>query len=102
MASASEIAEVRSNTNEPLDVEPYTDSAIGLLIDENGVMRASAVIWRRKAAAYADMVNVSEAGSSHALGELQDKALKMAQEFESSEASGGMTNRPRVKKIERT
>lgn len=87
MASSLEIAEVRENTDEPTQ-EEWSDPRIGELIDENGVAQASAIIWRKKAAKYAELVDVSEAGASHSFSDLQDKALKMADLYEHASIIG--------------
>lgn len=100
MASASEIAEVRENTDERTQ-ENWSDPQISDLIDASGVNTASAIIWRRKAAAYAKLVDVSEAGSSHAFSDLQGKAIKMAETFEASAAVSEDVGRAKVKVIDR-
>lgn len=106
MADAGQVAEVRSNTDEPKDSEDFTNTILEGLIDAHGVNGASAIVWRRKAAKYAELVNVSEAGSSHALGDLQKKALDMATLYEGLAQSevgttGGATGRARVHVIDR-
>ncbi len=80
MASAEEIAEVRDNTDEPTSVN-FDDSVINALIDASGVERASEIIWLKKAARLADLVNMSEAGASRSYGDLSRNALTMAKEF---------------------
>lgn len=106
MADASQVAEVRSNTDEQSDSDDYTNTIVETLVDALGVNGASATIWRRKAAKYAQLVDVSEAGSSHALGDLQRKALDMATLYEELAANevgttGGATGRVRVHVIDR-
>jgi hypothetical protein len=97
MATPEQVAEVRENTAE-LDPENWGDDAIGLLIDEQGVNGASATIWRKKAASYAGLVNVSEAGSSHSFSDLHKSALAMEAKFASMEDIGGVvTDSGRVK-----
>lgn len=86
MATPEEIAAVRSFTNEPMD--PPSDADIGMLVDQYGVEGATSIVWQQKAAKYADMVNVSEAGASHSFSDLMDHALKMASKF-AAEAGGG-------------
>lgn len=44
--------------------------------------RAAASIWRGKAAQYAELVNVSESGSSRSLGDLHKNALAMANMYD--------------------
>lgn len=99
MATTSEIAEVRANTDEPRDSEEWPNDKIGSLIDAHGIDAASAIIWRRKAAEYAKLVNTSEAGASHSFGDLQAKALQMAAVFEQDASAAG---RVKVKTIERS
>src|SRR6266540_533220 len=89
MATPDQIAEVRSNTHEPDASKGFSDLVVGELIDGNGVIGTSAIIWRKKAAIYADMVNMSEAGSSVALGDLQKKALEMAKLYEEVAGQSG-------------
>lgn len=80
MATAAEVAEVRENTNEPTE-ETYSDSYVEALVDSGTVASASAVIWTRKAAVYAELVDTSEAGASLKLSDLHKNALTMATKF---------------------
>lgn len=82
MANADAIAEVRRNTDEP-DETRYPNTTVSTIIDSSSILRASASIWRWKAAEYAKMVDVAEAGSSHALSDLYDNAMRMVEHFES-------------------
>lgn len=82
MATAEEIAAFRLLIDEQTDKDPYTDSALNARLDTAASTQAlAAEIWTEKAAAYAALVNTSESGSSRSLGDLQDKALKMAETF---------------------
>lgn len=82
MATAQEIADFRLLIDEADDKLPYTDAALGTRLDVASSPQALAsTIWTEKAAAYAALVDVSESGSSRALGQLQDKALAMAKTF---------------------
>lgn len=67
--------ETDSSTFSATDLARYINNRFG---DLNA---AAFDIWTEKAATYAKLVNVSEAGSSRALGDLQDKALKMAAHY---------------------
>lgn len=106
MASAGDIATVRQDINE-LDDTVFSDESIGLLIDANGVTGATAALWRRKAAIYADQVNTSEAGASRALSDLNKHALAMAASWDAlktaevTEAAGGKA-RAKVHKVVRS
>lgn len=86
MATGADIAEVRRNVDEQSD-DTYSDDYISALVDAGSIASASARIWRQKAAAYADLVNVSEAGSSHQFSDLSKNALAMAASFD-VQASG--------------
>lgn len=81
MATADEVAEVRRNVDEPDDAR-FGPQVIAGLVDGLGVLRTSATIWRWKAAEYHKMVNISEAGSNHALSDLYSHALEMAKMYE--------------------
>jgi len=74
VADPSDINDVRLNTNEPSD-EDYDNTVLSDFIDALGVAGASAKVWGLKAAKYADLVDVSEAGSSERFDQLWKKAL---------------------------
>lgn len=85
MATPEEIAALRAMIGEPNDVEPWTDAALGALIDANdGDLNVSAYTsWTNKAATYSGMVDTTESGSSRRLSQLQEQALKMAAHYQS-------------------
>jgi hypothetical protein len=89
MATAEQIAELRLKISEPDNVEPYTDQVLSDAIDEaNGDTNAVAgSIWQTKAASYAEMTDISEAGSSRKNSQLYKQALEMADYF-SSQSEG--------------
>lgn len=104
MATAAEVAMVRLNINEPTQ-DPYTDEAIGALVDELGtVQAASAALWRAKAATYATLVDETEAGTSHAFSDMHKNALAMAKAFDANDAvlNPLVPSGPRVRVIERS
>lgn len=81
MASQADIREVRENINEPTDAV-YSDDRIGELIDDLGSTdAASARLWQKKADAYADLVNTSEAGSQRSLSDLYKHAIERAEYY---------------------
>lgn len=106
MVDASQIAEVRENTDER-DDETWSDAAISELIGATGSVNVtSAIIWRRKAAKWAELVDVSEAGASNAFNALMQKALDMAAQYDlaaivDAETSGSAVTRVKVKVIDR-
>jgi hypothetical protein len=85
MATADQVAEVRENTSEPTP-DPFTDAEIGALIDTlASVNLASSVIWSRKAAGYAELVDTAEAGASRKLSDLYDRAILEANRWKAKE-----------------
>jgi hypothetical protein len=85
VATSSQVAQVRENTNEPTQ-DPYTDTEVGVLVDSLGsVNLASAAIWSKKAAAYADVVNTTEAGARRDLSDLYDKAIAESKRWKAAE-----------------
>lgn len=102
MASASDIAQVRINTNES-GLDPYTDDIVGDKIDALGVAGASASIWQEKAGAYAELVDVTEAGASHKFSELHKNALAMFTHWSTQQVSEiPVVSAPIVRVIERS
>lgn len=80
MASAEQIAELRRKISEPDDVAPYTDVALGVMIDEasGDVNYVAGNIWEEKGSLYAEMTDITEAGSSRKNSQLYKNALEMA------------------------
>lgn len=75
MASTSDVDQVRRNANIDADDEKWTFSVISAYVDLVGVAGATARLWDEKAATYADLVDISEAGAQERLGQLHDHAL---------------------------
>lgn len=101
MASAGDILDVRRNTYE-LTTDNYSDENLSDLIDAKGVAGASAEVWGEKAAKYADLVDVTEAGASHKFSDLHKNALTMQGFWTTKIEVTDLTfGRPKVKKIER-
>lgn len=103
MASASDIAIVRRNVNESTDVT-FDDAYLSGLIDTHGVAGASAIIWREKAARFAELVNTSEAGASHSYSDLHKAALTMSKTYdaEATEIVAPVAYGIRVRRIVRS
>jgi hypothetical protein len=80
MASASDIAALRLLIAEP-DETSYTDIALGARLDAAGASQYSVAydIWLEKAAATAELVDVSEGGSTRKMGDIYEQALGMAE-----------------------
>lgn len=59
-----------------------TDEQLNSIIDsESTIQGAAAQVWQIAAGQYADLVNISEAGSSRSLGQLHQNALDMAKYY---------------------
>lgn len=102
MASVSDIATVRQNVNESTN-ETYSDEVIGAMVDASDVAGATAAIWRQKAARYAELVDVTESGSSHRYSDLHKNALAMAKSWDRPvDELIAERNVVRVKRIERS
>lgn len=102
MASPGDILIVRTNTNEPNNVPPFTDDYLSGLIDAEGVVGASATIWEQKAAKEATSVDVTEAGASHKFSSRFEQARKMAELWRAQAGTEEPQTTVRVKKIERS
>lgn len=104
MASSSNIATVRKNTNEIVESK-WTDNLLDGLIDQFGVAGASAKVWEQKAAEAAELVNTTEAGASHAYSDLHKHCLEMAEYWYDQQDQEDnplpVNTRVRVKVIER-
>jgi hypothetical protein len=78
MATQEEINEARAlvpDTN-------LTDDQIGAIIDGSDCMnQAVGKMWGELAGRLANLVNISEAGSSRSMGDLQKNALSMAKYY---------------------
>lgn len=102
MASQADIDTVRFNTSEqPKEESAYSDEYIGGLVDNYGVDVASATIWHQKASDYAELVDVSEAGSSHKFSDLHKNALTMARSYLDKEKAAEelILGRPRARVV---
>lgn len=82
MATVDQIAALRLLIAEDTE-EFYADSALSTRIDsaQNNLDQVAYEIWVEKAARYAGLVSISEAGSSRSLSDLHDNALRMVSLF---------------------
>lgn len=108
MASKAQVAELRDLTS--VTIDDYNNDVLNEMIDslDGSVNAAAASIWRRKAASYSSLVDVSESGSSRSMSQLFKQAKEMAMYFqgladaETAEvAIPTVSGRTRVKAIER-
>lgn len=79
MATAQELATLRDYINEPDDENGWTEEKLEAYLTTYGSLyRAAGAAWSVKASGYAELVNVSESGSSRSLGDLFDRARNMS------------------------
>lgn len=96
MAEQGDIDRVKRLTD---GAEGYTDAQISAALDAGEDVRSlTHRIWQEKAATYASLVNVSESGSTRAMGDLYKNALAMSEKFKSEDATvvGGAVKRTRA------
>lgn len=81
MASIADVRKLRALIAEP-DDSSYSDQALATFLEgSSGPESVAYEIWVEKAAKYAELVNISEAGSSRAMGDLHEQALTMVRHF---------------------
>lgn len=100
MATDQQIAEVRANTNEPDNVAPYTNDFIGGLIDSYGVTEAERKVWISKRNTAADLVSISEGGSSRQMQQVFEHYNAIVASYGEDDNIGG-ARAPRTREITR-
>lgn len=82
MASNDEYLQLRRKTGE-VDSDTYTDTDLDIFIERSAgdLDGAAAMIWGEKASAYADLVTISEAGSSRQNSDLFKHAIEQRDYF---------------------
>lgn len=82
MASEDQIRDVRERVAEPDDSNGWSDERLGRVIDDSTTLNAAAArVWSEKAAVFAELVDVSESGSSRKLSDLRKNALEMSTHY---------------------
>jgi len=102
MATQEEIDQARALVPDT----KLTDEEIGAIIDSSDCMnQAVGKIWGELAGTLSNLVNISEAGSSRSMGDLQKNALNMVKYYADLGCGNTITPntpRTRVGKIVRT
>lgn len=96
MATNDDYLRLRRMTGE-VGSDTYTDTDLETFIDAAGSLEAAAArIWGEKASAYADLVDITEAGSSRKNSDLFSHAKAQQEYFSgiSGDAGGGGTGVP--------
>jgi hypothetical protein len=101
MATQQDIAIVRANTNEPNNVAPFTDDFISQLVDSFGTTEAEHKIWIAKRNQAADLVQISEGGSSRSQQQIFEHYSKIVAGYETDETITGGRRAPRTREIVR-
>lgn len=82
MADEEDIASVRRKIGDVIEPYKYTDETLGQLLDDTGnVNRVASMLWREKASEYAELVDITEAGSSRKNSDLFKNAQAQAEWF---------------------
>jgi hypothetical protein len=59
-----------------------TDGELGLILDSSACLnQAAGKLWGQMAGGYAQLVNISEAGSSRSMGDMHKNALSMSKYY---------------------
>lgn len=100
MATAEQIAELRLLIAEPTG-DVYTDEILSTIIDaRSGEMNGAAYdVWVQKAAAAAELVDITEGGSSRKMGDVYEQALSMARHFANATPGGTAPDAPRYPRL---
>lgn len=99
MASEADIAKLRLLIGEP-DSEVYSDEDLSTRIDTADDMNKAAYeVWVEKAAAAAELVDISEGGSSRKMGDIYEQALSMARHFGSQVPGGVEPDAPKYTRV---
>lgn len=95
MATPQQIAELRLEVKEADNVAPYTDEFLGGLFDAYGVTGAAQRVWVAKRNAVANLVDISEGGSSRKMSQLFDNYEKIVNSYQTTiETTAEAARRP--------
>lgn len=103
MATAEQIARLRRMTGEVEPDSEYVDQALNDLIDEvNGNLNVAASrVWGEKASMVADLVNITEAGSSRSNSDLFKHAKDQQAYYAGLSGDGATPGSSTTRRIER-
>lgn len=102
MATAEQIARLRRMTGEVEPDSTYTDQQLGDTIDEVGELNlAASRVWGEKASMVADLVNISEAGSSRSNSDLFKHAKDQQAYYAGLSGDGATPGSSTTRRIER-
>ncbi len=102
MAAEEQVLALRELIAEPDDSNGWTDERLGRAIDAAATVNAAAsAVWYQKAAIFANLVDVSESGSTRKLSDLRKNAMEMAAHFGSADGAVDTGNSPVMQRIRR-
>lgn len=95
---AKTLADLRELINEPVNAEPWTDEYLAGRIEgwEGTLEMLAGRLWTKKAAMYADLIDVKEGNSDRKLSQLHKQALTMAGSFQVDESGDPITTTRRA------
>ncbi len=102
MADPDQIAALRLLISEP-GSETFTDEQLSAIIDaaSGDLNKAAFESWTIKAANAADLVDITEGGSTRKQGDLYEQALSMAKHFGSQVPGGVEPDAPRYTRLKK-
>lgn len=102
MATAEDIARLRRMTGEVEPDSTYTDQQLNDIIDEVGDINVAASrVWGEKASMVADLVNITEAGSSRSNSDLFKHAKDQQSYYAGLSGDGAVATSSTTRRIER-
>lgn len=104
--SDEDVLYVRRNIGNTTLTDLEIATVIANTVDDQSTVDPNAsiaIIWREKAASYAELVDVSESGSSRKMSDLHKNAIEMAKQYDGMKTvvEVDFSNRPRTRAIER-
>jgi len=100
MATVIDIARLRLLIGEPTP-DLYTDADLDTRIDTalGDLNKAAYEVWVEKSASAAELVDISEGGSSRKMGDIYEQALTMAKFFGGQVSGGVEPDAPRYTRV---
>ena len=100
MATEADVTRLRLLIGEPTP-EVYTNADLDDRIDTaaGDLNKVAFDIWTEKAASAAELVDISEGGSSRKMGDIYEQALSMAKHFAGQVSGGVEPDAPRYTRI---
>lgn len=93
MATPQQIVELRFEVKEPDNIEPYTDQFLSDMLDTYGASGSAQRVWIAKRNAVANLVDITEGGSSRKMSQLFDNYEKIVNSYQATPEAAASTAR---------